>query len=501
MSQVVPHNPGPTQSAIVAPNITIVRALSSVNEDESTSDAPHILPQDSTSDDSPSTLLLRNENAKLKHDINFVLHFMNESMKPRKMASHLPSVPKSSSSSVNRFVSHNEVTLIAKGFDYLTKTIDDEGDAVGKFMTSYPVIEEVNGRHHLLEELLIRMSVRLASDSRNYAAIRLFLGVVLSTFDTATDMFMYFEYKRGGDAGYANATLATLLLNLGLQLLMSFFQNRKMSPRRRFFEALYVLTFVKPGIDAYRVAIGAEQEIDTLIDPKTEMVTHKGLELFTEAIPGTLIQMYAFFAGSTHSSAANFSLLTSVITASFTATGISYDLDTDRYKRQRGPEFYGYIPGGSKRMTVVTSMFGICVCQLGSKAFVCALCAVEDKMQLVIYILVDLLLFFVIKMLCRDFTYWPAIEGTASILISVLMRTGAKIITDFTGLVHLRHPYELGGAYWVWTLLSTPIVGFFFGSRYLAFVESEEGKAAGLSLVLQSSSVYGIVAGLYRILS
>ena len=378
------------------------------------------------------------------------------------------------------------------------------------------------------------MSVRLASDSRNYAAIRLFLGVVLSTFDTATDMFMYFEYKRGGDAGYANATLATLLLNLGLQLLMSFFQNRKMSPRRRFFEALYVLTFVKPGIDAYRVAIGAEQEIDTLIDPKTEMVTHKGLELFTEAIPGTLIQMYAFFAGSTHSSAANFSLLTSVITASFTATGISSDLDTDRYKRQRGPEFYGYIPGGSKRMTVVTSMFGICVCQLGSKAFVCALCAVEvscceersdelrrrmywmatyiaehrcfvrnvalptsftisnimidhhflrdsllssqDKMQLVIYILVDLLLFFVIKMLRRDFTYWPAIEGKALMLISVLMRTGAKIITDFTGLVHLRHPYELGGAYWVWTLLSTPIVGFFFGSRYLAFVESEEGK-------------------------
>ncbi|GMI09280.1 hypothetical protein TrLO_g2049 [Triparma laevis f. longispina] len=387
----------------------------------------------------------------LRQDITFFLKFFNETMKSRKM---LSAAPKAKSAKG-----------VERGFDYLSKTHDDEGDAVGEFMKSYPIIKEVNERHPLLEEFLIRTSVRLSSDSRNYAAIRLFLGVVLSTFDSATDVYMYFEYRNAGELGYANATLTTLLLNLSLQLFMSFMQNRKTSKRKRFFEALYVVTLIKPGVDAYRVAIGAEQEIDTLTDPKTEMVTHKGLELFTEAIPGTCIQMYAFFAGSTHSSAATFSLFTSVITASFTSTGISYDLDTDRVKRTLGPDFYGYTPGGAKKIIVVACMFFMSMCQLGSKAFVCALCAVTSKFVLLAYLLIDMALFFALKLVRKDFMYWPQINGKSGFVVSAMMRVGVKIIADFTGLVQLRHPYELGGYYWAWTLLSTPIVGYFFGYR------------------------------------
>ena len=226
------------------------------------------------------------------------------------------------------------------------------------------------------------------------------------------------------------------------------------------------------------MAIGAEQEIDTLTDPKTEMVTHKGLELFTEAIPGTCIQMYAFFAGSTPSSAATFSLFTSVITASFTSTGISFDLDTDRVKctvgevEERrddllsspcsrlllsppltqlaslvaGPDFYGYIPGGAKKIIVVACMFFMSMCQLGSKAFICALCAITSKFVLLAYLLVDMVLFFALKLVRKDFMYWPPIDGKSGFVVSAMMRVGVKIIADFTGLVHLRHPYELGEA-------------------------------------------------------
>ena len=39
-----------------------------------------------------------------------------------------------------------------------------------------------------------------------------------------------------------------------------------------FKEMMYVVTFTKPGIDVYRVVIGAEQEKGALCNPKTEMM-------------------------------------------------------------------------------------------------------------------------------------------------------------------------------------------------------------------------------------
>ena len=52
---------------------------------------------------------------------------------------------------------------------------------------------------------------------------------------------------------------------------------------------VYVLLAATPGVDAYRVVIGTEQEVGAVADPKSEMVITKCLELFTEAIPDALI--------------------------------------------------------------------------------------------------------------------------------------------------------------------------------------------------------------------
>ena len=38
---------------------------------------------------------------------------------------------------------------------------------------------------------------------------------------------------------------------------------------------------------------------------------------------------------------------------------------------------------------------------------------------------------------------------------SVLMRIGMKIIADFTGMMLARHPYEMGGAYWLFNMVYT----------------------------------------------
>ena len=40
-------------------------------------------------------------------------------------------------------------------------------------------------------------------------------------------------------------------------------------------------------------------------------------------------------------------------------------------------------------------------------------------------------------------------------LISVVARVIMKMVTDFTGMLHARHPYEMGGEFWLFNMIYT----------------------------------------------
>ncbi|GMH78055.1 hypothetical protein TL16_g07650 [Triparma laevis f. inornata] len=58
-----------------------------------------------------------------------------------------------------------------------------------------------------------------------------------------------------------------------------------------------------------------------------------------------------------------------------------------------------------------------------------------------------------------------------------------------------RSFWELGGAYYAFTILIQPLVCCYFGYRYLAYVQDEEVKAK-LGTVFFSEQVYGVIAAL-----
>ena len=64
-----------------------------------------------------------------------------------------------------------------------------------------------------------------------------------------------------------------------------------------------------------------------------------------------------------------------------------------------------------------------------------------------VYLFADMALFLGIKALRRDFTYWLQVYGVLGFFISLICRIVAKVISDFTATIQLRHPYELGGLY------------------------------------------------------
>jgi hypothetical protein len=275
-----------------------------------------------------------------------------------------------------------------------------------------------------------------------------------------------------------------------------FYQNRN-HPEKLTREMIYVLTFVKPGVDAYRVVINAESKVGSVMDPKTEMMFIKGVELFTEAIPGTIIQAFAYLTGSNQSSAAVLSLLISIFTAAFTSTGISFDKDLDKPSRRHTPKFYGYVPNSTiKKIKVFLLMIVMSACHLSVKALAIALGGVESIRTVFFYLGIDMAIFFAYKLLRKDFWHFVPVHGVGGIVITTLIRIAVKLITDFTALLHARHPYELGGSYWAFTILSTPIVCFYFGFRYLEYVQSEDGKARELPLVLDATQVYGWIGGI-----
>jgi hypothetical protein len=72
-----------------------------------------------------------------------------------------------------------------------------------------------------------------------------------------------------------------------------------------------------------------------------------------------------------------------------------------------------------------------------------------------LYIGADLGLYLLVKILRGDFWYWIPYGGITEVVNSILCRVIVKIVTDFTSIALLRHPNEVGGAYWLFGLLLT----------------------------------------------
>ena len=146
-------------------------------------------------------------------------------------------------------------------------------------------------------------------------------------------------------------------------------------------------------------------------------------------------------------------------------------------------------------------LFVMAATQLFTKAFAFALCATSNTWLLIGFSVGELSLYLLYKIVTRDFLYWPTIYGPIGIFVAFLSRIGVKIVCDFTAVVQLRHPQEIGGAYWVFNMFLTPITCFYFASRYLNSNEVSERDMdaeadGGQSVNLTATQVYGMIGAL-----
>jgi hypothetical protein len=160
--------------------------------------------------------------------------------------------------------------------------------------------------------------------------MRLYTGAGLSTLDLLTDLYMIYTYATTeGQQGTALSLAIMVGMCLLGQLCLVLIQTRKGPRRVMLKEMLIVLSGLKPGWEAARVANGAEQSVHTTMDPETVLVCTRALEMATEAIPGSVLQTYSILqamkSDAGFSKAALGSIVVSALTTGFGAATISFE--------------------------------------------------------------------------------------------------------------------------------------------------------------------------------
>jgi hypothetical protein len=277
-------------------------------------------------------------------------------------------------------------------------------------------------------------------------------------------------------------------LNMSTQLGIVYMQTRKGRgwKRRMLLEMLIVVTAIKPGVDAWRVARGDEQHKHSAVDPETELAFSRASEMVFESIPGCILQVRhggregagggggvylrcaAFIFrrpharvpcpanGRTHScarsqtrailqsvkggarvsKAALGSICVSALTTGFASASISTDYDCGLQRRRDSPEFYGYMPAGYRGLAVFGCMVVKSTLLLLVRSLSLAQLFMTSASYVVAFLLGDIALYLAYKWARRDFHHWvPAPSAALSLVQSTLSRVVVKIAVDFAGII------------------------------------------------------------------
>jgi len=320
------------------------------------------------------------------------------------------------------------------------------GDAaVGAWRSHYPqlntLFDEVTG----FEVFMNTIAMCLLRDNKYGVLFRVSCGASLSVMDGVTDIYTTYNYYNRGLQGQAFVLLVMLLSNILVQLLFALLQARNKSWRVKVTEALITIFFLRHGVDAYRVAT-AHEEDDAAVSNLTAMIVTKSIELGTESIPGGIFQTHVFLRNPGLGATALTSIAVSAMCVGYTSATIWFDLDADVHRRRRQTKFYGILPDdNSRRGNCFIIMTLICALHNISRTVGVALLTETDKMLPVKFIGGEMALYLLVKIVRGDFIWWPRIEGFDVPASSLLSRVIVKLVVDFSGCLHFRHPYEMGG--------------------------------------------------------
>jgi hypothetical protein len=326
-----------------------------------------------------------------------------------------------------------EAATIGQGFKAILRISATPSEAVDDTLLKYPALGILEQRHAWFRPMLETIAKRQTASSPLGLKLRLAIGALISIADMVSDIVQLISLYLAGQNTLACALLGLILANLAFQLLVVFLQTSHRGWRIVAWEVSWVVSLLKPGLDAVRVGGGEEHVPGAPLGPLSEMVVSKVGEVLFEALPNLLLLAVFLLKGGEVTTVAVVSIVLSCFSTSFTMSMLAFDLDTSTNNRNKNPEFFGYVPDSSAgRVWTFILLFVYHSAQTIGKVFATAMLARASWLWLVAYVFIDHSSFQLYKVARNDQIYW--IPGLG-IPISILARFGNKAIADFTGSV------------------------------------------------------------------
>ena len=300
------------------------------------------------------------------------------------------------------------------------------------------------------------------------AKLRLTLSTVLSLFDVGSDLSSVINAFLGGQADLACGILATVALSVAIQTLVVVIRNVHRGWWTVCKEVLICFSFFKPVVDLLRQLHGEEAE-GAPFDVTAERAACKVIETTCESLPCAIILLIHVLRTCQFSWVLCLSIFLSWLATAQKTADIAFTLDTDSERRRTNPTSYGYVPEGTwRRRAVYVELFLMALMHVMMRTVSSALLYVVSPAWLGGFLGVDMGLGLLYKAIRHDWHCWvPGVSALASTVYRVLI----KVMTDFTGLPHFRHAYDLGGAYWAATMAQTPLLTIVAAGLYCKYFD------------------------------
>jgi hypothetical protein len=183
----------------------------------------------------------------------------------------------------------NEAGKIGKSFNNIMLTNGTGPMAVDEWIGMYPALSEFSSEYSWFKPMMDGVATELMKRAKLGVSARAYGGAAFSVMDMISDVLVITQFFKQGRMEYAVPLIGSVALNVVLQLAVCWFQYRGLREDRwkhLLRNWLYVVTFVKPGVDAYRFSTGAERLAGSLASAQSELTWSKNCEMFCEAIPG-----------------------------------------------------------------------------------------------------------------------------------------------------------------------------------------------------------------------
>ncbi|GMH52391.1 hypothetical protein TL16_g01219 [Triparma laevis f. inornata] len=372
-------------------------------------------------------------------------------------------------------MSSNQGRLVGRSFAQMLATNLTYTAAVDEWILRYPCLKEIDAEFDWFRPMMETVGCRLLGRVAWGTKMRVILGASLSVLDMLSDLYLVYEYFSTPDDldTYAIVMTAFIGLNIIFQCIVVIVQNHA-NKTIALREILFVVFCFKPGVDAYRVASGDKQDAQHRFTRELEMQYTRAAEIVFESIPGTILQIYVIVNSGVINRARVFSLVTGSLVTGFMSASMCYDFDTNPVNRKANPDFYGMLKDKQRYLpfSCLTLMGSI---MLLLRCFSSSMLLFIGWKYLVGFVCIDFVAMMVFKVIMSDFSYWIPIEGgVENAMISFMLRLMVKFINDFVAIAQLRHPYELGGAYWTFGLVVSVFASLLSTYFYSTVIDRDE---------------------------